>query len=151
MSRKEFEEAFKNIGNCTSSDSGTASDCNIAVGCAADFEGGEPDRSKVWFDPCDTSSDSGTALDILWESYQQAGGLISNREEFEEAFKNIGSESLISGFKVEFKSSFGELGIPEKSKMGILWFVDMAEKETNNSYEEYICVETPTGDFVWEK
>lgn len=44
---------------------GEKGDENIAIGCPGDFEGGEPDHDKIWFDPCDDTGSNLSAEDII--------------------------------------------------------------------------------------
>lgn len=44
---------------------GSSGDSNVVLGCPSSFSGGEPDHDKIWFDPCDDTSSSISAEDIV--------------------------------------------------------------------------------------
>lgn len=125
-------------------------DENIAYGCPSDFEGGAPSIEKIWYDPCDDAIDRFSITDFLYQAYLSIGGTL-NKSDFENAFSNL---SNISGFEVKFAKNFESLGEPTKDKLGKLWLIPSTKTETNNLFDEYIVVHSPStidDTYMWEK
>lgn len=127
---------------------------NKPVKIVLDEETGEPkvveDTDKLWFDPFDNAVQVTSSSDFLWEAYQEIGGKIESREEFETAFANL---SNTSGFSVRFATSYDTLPAATKDLLGIIYMVPQSGSK-GNWYEEYIVIHAPSApedEYTWEK
>jgi hypothetical protein len=124
-------------------------DQNVVIGCPENFENGEPDHSKIWYDPCDDSLGDYSIGDFLYNAYTYIGGDLS-QEDFIKALNNLNN---VTGFKIQFASSLESLGEASKDNLNIIYLIPSSSASSNNLYDEYIAINDPKNNdsYILEK